>query len=333
MLSSALSALRPPAPAPWLRTLFDKLWDSHVVCEPAGQPASALRRPAPRARGDVAPSVRGAEARWAARSPSGADRGDRRPQRPDDGPSPADRGRGRETDRALARTRPHPAYGSSTSTRASRESYTSSAPSSASRSPDDDRLRRQPHEHARRVRGPRVRDRHLRGRTCARDAVPASTRPRTMMVRVDGPLRIRRHGQGPRPRHHPRDRDRRRGGVRGRVHGRRSPGALDGGAHDALQHDHRSGRPGGPRRPRRDDVRVRSGTALRSVRGRLGAAVAAGARRPIEGPSSTERRRSTHPSWRRTSRGGTIPSMAAPVTGRVPRATDPLPSGRSPTWP
>src|SRR3546814_10991793 len=34
---------------------------------------------------------------------------------------------------------------------------------------NDDRLRRQPHLDARRVRGARVRDRNLGGRTCARD--------------------------------------------------------------------------------------------------------------------------------------------------------------------
>ena len=37
---------------------------------------------------------------------------------------------------------------------------------------DDDRLRRQPHLHPRRLRRARVRDRHLRGRARARDPVP-----------------------------------------------------------------------------------------------------------------------------------------------------------------
>jgi hypothetical protein len=48
----------------------------------------------------------------------------------------------------------------------------------------DDRLWRQPHEHARRIRCTRVRHRHDRSRVCARDAMPAAAPPADARHRV-----------------------------------------------------------------------------------------------------------------------------------------------------
>ena len=46
-------------------TLFEKIWTTHVVDERPGRAGAALRRPAPRARGDEPAGVRGAAARRA----------------------------------------------------------------------------------------------------------------------------------------------------------------------------------------------------------------------------------------------------------------------------
>ena len=75
-------------------------------------------------------------------------------------------------------------------------------------------------------------------------------RPRTYEVRVDGRLRPGVTCQGHHPRPHRPHRRRRRHGPRLRVHRRGHPRALDGGAHDRLQHVDRGRRPGRPDRAR-----------------------------------------------------------------------------------
>ena len=65
------------------KTLFDKVWDAHVVREEPGEPDAALRRPPPRPRGDVAAGLRGAPARRPTCPASRSDRRDDGPQRPD----------------------------------------------------------------------------------------------------------------------------------------------------------------------------------------------------------------------------------------------------------
>ena len=75
------------------------------------------------------------------------------------------------------------------------------------------------------------------------------------------PPAARRHGQGHHPRPHRPHRRRRRHRPRLRVHRRGHPRALDGGAHDDLQHVHRGWRAGRAHRARRDDLRVRRGPA------------------------------------------------------------------------
>ncbi len=64
---------------------------------------------------------------------------------------------------------------------------------------DDDRLRRQPHLHPRRLRRAGLRDRHLRGRARARDPVPgpeAAEDDADQLLRRAAP---RRHAEGPDP--------------------------------------------------------------------------------------------------------------------------------------
>ena len=70
------------------RSLFDKIWDAHVVARGRGRADAPLRRPAPRPRGDVAAGVRGAAARRAARPPARPHARDDGPQRPDRRPGP-----------------------------------------------------------------------------------------------------------------------------------------------------------------------------------------------------------------------------------------------------
>ena len=83
----------------------------------------------------------------------------------------------------------------------------------------DDRLRRQPHEHPRRLRGPRLRHRHERGRPRARHAVPAPAQAEDLRGRARRVALRRRHRQGPDPRPHRPDRHGRGHRPRHRVPG------------------------------------------------------------------------------------------------------------------
>ena len=132
-----------------------------------------------------------------------------------------------------------------------------------------DRLRRQPHLDARRLRRARLRHRLVAGRARPGIAVhPADA------VAGDGDSRrgnagTRRHAQGPDPRHHRRDRHRRRDGPRDRVHRLGHPQPLDGGPHDRLQHVDRGRGPRRYDRPRRDHVRLPGRQAARPPGRRL----------------------------------------------------------------
>ena len=135
----------------------------------------------------------------------------------------------------------------------------------------DHRVRRQPHQHPRRVRRPRLRHRHHRGRPRARHAVPAAAQAEARFaINVEGALRRRRHRQGPDPRHH------RQIGVAGgtghvhRVPRRDHPRARHGRAHDGLQHVDRGRRARRHDRPRRDHLRLPRRTAARARRARPG---------------------------------------------------------------
>ena len=163
-------------------TLFEKIWErtrsSRETPEHAG---GAVRRPAPDPRGHVAAGVRGA----ARARPQGAP-ADR--TRRDDGPLDADRRR--RSSSAACRSARDAARSSRASSRRTAPSSASSCSASTRRArgivhiigPElgrhaarqDHRLRRQPHEHPRRLRRARLRHRHDRGRPRARDAVPAA---------------------------------------------------------------------------------------------------------------------------------------------------------------
>ena len=85
----------------------------------------------------------------------------------------------------------------------------------------DDRLRRLPHRHPRRLRRARLRDRHERGRARPRHPVHEPVQAQVDAHPLRGRARLRRHRQGPDPRHDRPDRRRRRRRPRGRV---RRPG-------------------------------------------------------------------------------------------------------------
>ena len=241
------------------RTLFDKIWAAHEVA-----PRPDLHRPAPRPRGHEPAGVRRPAARRPPGAPAGPHARHRRPQRA----------------RPTARRSPR---GSRTSSRACRSRRSSAtARSSASRSTRSAPTR-QGIVH---VIGPELGvtqpgmtivcgDSHTATHgafgalafgigTSEVEHVLATQclvqrKPRSMRIRYEGDARLRRHRQGPDPRHDRPDRRRRRRRPRRRVRRAGHRGALDGGPHDDLQHDDRGRRPRRHDRPRRDDLRVGRG--------------------------------------------------------------------------
>ena len=89
----------------------------------------------------------------------------------------------------------------------------------------------------------------------ATQCLPQS-RPKTMEIRVNGQLGRGRHGQRHHSRHHRQDRHGRRDRVRRGVYRRGDPRAFDGRPHDGLQHEHRGGRARRHDRARRENVRL-----------------------------------------------------------------------------
>ncbi len=136
----------------------------------------------------------------------------------------------------------------------------------------DDRLRRQPHQHPRRLRHARLRHRHDRGRARARDAVPAAEQAEDARDHGRGRARRGRRREGPRARDHRPDRRRGRRAPGDRVPGRDDPRAVDGRAHDGLQHVDRGGRARRHDRAGRGDLRLparpAAGAGGRGVRAR-----------------------------------------------------------------
>ena len=189
-------------------TLLDKIW-----ADARGRRRPDLHRPAPRPRGHERAGVRRPAARRPHGSPARPHARDRRPQRPDrrHAGRRADQGRalaraGRDAraqlrgvrdPRLLARLRPP---GHRSRDRAGARHHAAG---------HDDRLRRQPHGDARRVRRARVRHRHERGRARAGDAVPRPAQAALDADPLRGRARLRRHGQGPDPRDDRPDRRRR----------------------------------------------------------------------------------------------------------------------------
>ena len=158
----------------------------------------------------------------------------------------------------------------------------------------DHRLRRQPHQHARRLRRARLRHRHERGRrTCSRRSACCSASRRRSRSTVEGALAA---GVGARTSCSPSSaRIGIGGGTRAghRIPGRGDPRAVDGRAHDGLQHVDRGGRARRHDRARRDDVRVPARAAARAAGRRWDARGRALARscRPTRARPSTARSR------------------------------------------
>ena len=156
------------------RTMFDKIWDSHVVHEAEGEPAvlyvdlhlvhevtspQAFDGPADGRTGGVRPH-----------RPYRRDR--RSPTRRPRGPVAPDHGRDRQGSSSTRsrRTAPSSALSSTTSTARARGIVHVIAPEQGIHAAGHDHsVRRQPHVDARRLRGLRAGHRHLRGRARAGD--------------------------------------------------------------------------------------------------------------------------------------------------------------------
>ena len=106
----------------------------------------------------------------------------------------------------------------------------------------DHRLRRQPHQHARRVRRHRLRHRHQPGARRARLAVPGDQEAEGAPHRGQRHAAAGRLRQGRDPAHHPHARREGRRRLRLRVRRRGARPHDDGRAHDRLQHEHRGRR-------------------------------------------------------------------------------------------
>ena len=172
----------------------------------------------------------------------------------------------------------------------------------------------------RRVRRPRLRHRDVGGRARPRhpDPDPGPGQGDARHRRRRPPVRL--HREGPRPRDHRQDGNRRRHRPRGRVRRPRDRGALDGRPDDGEQHDHRGRGAGRAHCPRRDHVRL----PRRTADGPEGRALAPGGRalaHPALGPGGTLRE-GNHPG-----RLGDRPPD--PPGARVPRTWCQLPE-RSP---
>ena len=153
----------------------------------------------------------------------------------------------------------------------------------------------------------------------ATQTLPQS-KPKTFRIAVEGELPTRRHGQGHHPRHHRPDRHRRRNRLRHRVRRLRHSRALDGRPHDHLQHEHRGRRARRHDRSRRNHLRLPQGPPLLAARAKRGRrAVAEWSKLPTDPGAKFDRELVIdaatlvpYVSW------GTSPGMVAPITAAVP---------------
>ena len=157
------------------RTLFDKIWDSHVV-DPGRTARAPLHRPSSRARGDQPAGLRGPAAGRPQGAPARGDAGRRRPQHATDVTATS----------GIATGKPHPGRDAGAERARIRRALLRHGRHAPGHRPyhragagrdaagHDHRLRRQPHRDARRVRRAGLRHRHLRGRACAGDADAAA---------------------------------------------------------------------------------------------------------------------------------------------------------------
>ncbi len=172
------------------------------------------------------------------------------------------------------------------------------------------RLRRLPHRHPRSLRRSRLRHRHQRSRARPGHADPAAVQAQNLPHHRRRRTPLRRHRQGHHPRHHRPHRHRRRHRLRHRIRRLRHPRPLHGRPHDRLQHEHRSRSPRRPDRPRRHHLRLPQRPPLLAHRRRVGRG-----RRPLEDPpvptpaqSSTANSTSTPPPSRPPSPGAPRPA-------------------------
>ncbi len=274
------------------KTMFDKLWEAHEVSDGLIYIDLHLVHEVTSPQ-----AFDGLRLAGRARAPSRQDDRHRRPQRPHrrDHGGAADRRRalprpGRDPGAQLRGVR-HPDL--LAGLRAPGDRPRDRAGAGRHPAGDDDRLRRQPHLHPRRLRLAGLRHRHLRGRARARHPVPgaeAAEDDADLLRRRAGP---RRHPQGPDPGDDRPPRHRRHGRPRGRVRRAGDRGALDAGTDDGLQHDDRGRRPSRDDRPRRDHLRVGAGHGPPRPRTSMPRSSAGAGCRPTMAPASTPRSRST----------------------------------------
>ncbi len=147
----------------------------------------------------------------------------------------------------------------------------------------DHRLRRLAHLDPRCLRRARIRHRHQRSRARHGHANAAAGQAENLPHQRRRRAALRRHRQGHHSRHHRPHRHRRRHRLRRRIRRLRHPRAQHGRPHDRLQHEHRSGCARRHDRPRRDDLRLPERPPLlarRAQRGRGRSALAHAAHRP-----------------------------------------------------
>ena len=209
------------------RTMFEKIWDSHVVHAEPGKQADSVHRPAPGPRSDQPPGLRGAAAGRPQGAPARADRGHARPQHPHHRPPLADRRSDLEAaDRHAAGQLPRvrrPAVRSGRRPAGDRARHRpGTGPDAAGH---DDRLRRQPHGHARGVRRAGLRHRHQRSRARAGHANAVAIATQDVRDPRRRPLAARRDGQGSDPLPDRPDHHRRRHRLRHRIHRQRRSAA------------------------------------------------------------------------------------------------------------
>ena len=217
-----------------------------------------LHRPSPRARGDQPPGIRGPAPVRPRSQAAGYHAGGGRPQRADQRPLQGHRRRGK----------PHPGRDPGEELRGLRRALLRHGGYSPGHRPHhrpgtglhpaghDHRLRRFPHLDPWRLRGARLRHRHLRGGARAGDP-DADPEPGQEHAHQRGRrAAARHHRQRPDPRHHRQDRHGGRDRPCDRVCRRGHSRALHGRPHDGLQHVDRGRRAGRLDRARRDHLRL-----------------------------------------------------------------------------
>ena len=199
----------------------------------------------------------------------------------------------------------------------------------------DDRLRRQPHLDARRLRRRRVRHRHEPGARRARDPVPGAAAAEGAPHRGDREAPRRRLREGRDPRNHPPARRERRRRLRVRV---RRPGDRGDDARRAdhrLQHVDRGRRALRLRESRRDDDRLPRGTAVRAAGRGISSAPSQWLARDRERPRLRPYADRVEIAGRRlapTVTWGINPGQSVGVDETLPTPGASPTSGRAPRW-